>query len=93
MANGTVHLCSYYLSQKKILEVNPYHPLVQELRRRVTVSWCWGVGVWCGVVLCGWGVRGVVLCGWVGSERCGVVGGWGVRGVVWCCAVLLWVEK
>lgn len=27
--------CSYYLSQKKTLEVNPRHPLIKELLRRV----------------------------------------------------------
>ena len=28
-------MCRYYLNQKKTLELNPRHPLIQELRQRV----------------------------------------------------------
>ena len=33
---GTV--CRFYATQKKILELNPRHPLVKELKRRVDVN-------------------------------------------------------
>jgi len=30
--------CSYYLTQKKTLEINPRHPIIKELLRRVEVD-------------------------------------------------------
>lgn len=36
--NGVI--ASYYMNQKKTLEINPRHPLMKELLRRVEVCQC-----------------------------------------------------